>query len=302
MKKTIAFLIVLTVFAAGCITVEEGKDEQLENHEKEEWHPEYGIKYEVHVTDVLDGDTFDAIFPDGDVERVRILGVDTPEKSASDNKPNEYDGITDLECLAYWGMKAKYFAEEWIEGKDVYIEFDSIAGFKGYYERWLCYVYLENGTDFNAELVKRGYARVYEEGECSKEEYYLSLQQQAMENRTGLWSCMAGGEGVAIASVHYDAEGDDRYNLNDEYVVIKNYGNEVVDMTGWTLSDEANNVYTFPSDFVLGATAKVTVYSGVGNNTQDKLYWGSNVPIWNNDHDTAYLKDAEGNLVDEWGW
>ena len=56
----------------------------------------------MHVVTVLDGNTFDAIFPDGDVERVRMLGVDTPEKSAEDNKPNEYDGITDLGCLAYW--------------------------------------------------------------------------------------------------------------------------------------------------------------------------------------------------------
>ena len=63
-KEIVAFLIVLTVFTSGCITVEEEKEEQSENHEKEEWQPEYGIKYEVHITDVLDGDTFDAIFPD----------------------------------------------------------------------------------------------------------------------------------------------------------------------------------------------------------------------------------------------
>jgi len=48
--------------------------------------------------------------------------------------------------------------------------------------------------------------------------------------------------------------------------------------------------------------ATVTIYTGSGVDTQDKLYWGSNSPIWNNDHDTAYLKDNEGNLVDSWRW
>lgn len=268
-----------------------------------EWHPEYGVKYQVHVTNVIDGDTFDATFPNGSIERVRLLGVDCPEKSASNNKPNEYDSITNLTCLAYWGTQAKYFAENWLEDKDVYIEFDSTAGFKGYYGRWLCYVYTQNNTDFNAVLVRKGLARVYTEGECSKESYYLTLQQQAMNSKIGLWSCMQeqGGGGVVILTVHYDAAGNDWQNLNDEYVVIKNEGNESVDMTGWTLSDEANHVFTFPS-FVLNAGATVTVYTGSGNNTQDKLYWGSSSPIWNNDHDTAYLKDGDGNLVDSWEW
>ncbi len=169
--------LILLICVSGCLTFE--------------WQPEYEVKYKVYVVNVIDGDTFDAIFPDGNVERVRLLGVDAPEKSAENNKPNEYDGITDLDCLAYWGIKAKKFAEKWIGGKDVYIEFDTAAGFKGYYGRWLCYVYLENGTDFNAELIKKGYARVYVEGEFSKENYYLTLQQEAMESSVGLWSCIS---------------------------------------------------------------------------------------------------------------
>jgi len=39
-------------------------------------------------------------------------------------------------------------------------------------------------------------------------------------------------EEIMISYVHYDAEGDDRYNLNDEYMVIRNEGNTAVDMTG----------------------------------------------------------------------
>jgi len=77
-----------------------------------------------------------------------------------------------------------------LEGETVYIQFDSTAGFTGYYGRWLAYVFLIDGTDFNVELLNNGYARVYTEGACSKESYYVTLQSQIMTDRVGLWSCM----------------------------------------------------------------------------------------------------------------
>ena len=66
--------------------------------------------------------------------------------------------------LAEWGWKAKDFAYKMLYNKTVYIEFDKTAG--GLLRRYLAYVYLENGTDFNALLVKNGLARVYKEGKC----------------------------------------------------------------------------------------------------------------------------------------
>jgi len=149
---------------------------------------QYGVKYKVKVVYVVDGDTIDVILPDGTEERVRMLGVDTPETTASKNKAYEYDDITDLECLEYWGLEAKDFAKSKLEGKYAYIEFDPIAGMRGYYGRLLAYVYYDS-TDFTAELVKKGYARVYEEGKCQKESEYLSYQSTAMEENLGLWSC-----------------------------------------------------------------------------------------------------------------
>jgi competence protein ComEC len=109
-------------------------------------------------------------------------------------------------------------------------------------------------------------------------------------------------QGVVIWYVHYDAEGNDWNNLNDEYVVIKNNGSTDMDMTGWTLRDVANHVYTFPSGFTLAAEASATIHTGSGTNTSDHLYWGSGAPIWNNDHDTAYLRDRNGDLVDSYSW
>lgn len=268
---------------------------------RKEWRPLYGIKYKVEVVRVIDGDTIDVILPNGSEGRIRFLGIDTPETRPDMNRINEYDNITDTEALAEWGLKAKNFTRAQLEGRTIKIQFDKKAGLKGYFGRWLAYVYTSNGTDFNAELITRGYARIYIEGNFSKKEEYLELEKEAMNNKIGLWSCML-EKGIIIAYVHYNAKGDDRYNLNDEYVIISNNGNSSVDLSGYTLSDEANNTFVFPQGFVLGKRDLVTIYTGHGENTDRELYWGSDCPIWNNDHDTAYLRDREGNILDTYTW
>ena len=301
MKLRVFIILSIFIFAvfSGCI-----KEEQSNQSPSVSEGFQYGVNYTVTVIYVIDGDTFDAEFPNGSTGRVRLLGVDTPEKYPDKNKLNEYDGINNLYYLSFWAEKATNFTESWLDGKEVYIQFDDLAGFKGYYGRWLCYVYLKNGTDFNAELLKRGYARVYEEGNFHKKYYYLTLQDQAMENKVGLWKYSYSPEEIylEIVYVHYDAEGDDRENLNDEYVVIKNEGDEPVYMGGFTLSDEANHVYTFPLSFVLDVNSTVTVHTGYGTDTEKDLYWNRGSPVWNNDHDTAYLRDNFGNILDSCKW
>ena len=174
MRKVWLSLLLLSLFLMGCIQVYEYK---------------YGVKYKVKVIKVVDGDTIYILFPDGTVEKVRLLGIDTPEKIAKANRPNEYDNITDLEYLAIWGKRATRFVESRLNNTYVYIEFDELAGFRDKYGRLLAYVYV-NGTDFNAELVKLGYARVYVEGEFKKKSYYLKLEEEAKRFGKGIWSIL----------------------------------------------------------------------------------------------------------------
>ncbi len=147
---------------------------------------QFGVRYPAKVIYVYDGDTV-KVNLSGQILKVRLLGVDTPEKSVRKNKPYEYDAITNLTYLAEWGLKAGNFTYKMLHNKTVYIEFDEIAGLKGYYGRYLAYVYLENGADFNALLVKNGFARVYVEGKFKKEDYYLQLEEIAKVNKAGLW-------------------------------------------------------------------------------------------------------------------
>jgi len=106
---------------------------------------------------------------------------------------------------------------------------------------------------------------------------------------------------VMIYEAHYDAAGNDWDNLNDEYIIIRNLGDTAMSLTGWQLVDLVGHTFTFP-EFSLNPGGTITVYTGSGTNTATALYWGSGSPIWNNDHDTAYLYDPNMNLIDKKSW
>lgn len=327
LSSLIIILILFTIITPGCtesppsITITETYSYTTSTEPLTHTTPTRNIPsnvIKVHVINVVDGDTVDIVFPNGTIDRVRFLGVDTPETSASRNKPDEYDHITDLECLASWGKEAKLFTQDYLQDKTIYIEFDAIAGKRGYYGRLLAYIYLENGTDFTALLVKKGYARVYTEGEFKKENEYLTYQNLAKSKYAGLWGCIIGKYAstsgaaihpsatgkVVIIEVHYDAGGPnvrDTEVLNDEYVVLKNKGETPVDLKGWIIKDNANHIYRFPS-IILQPGQEIVLHTGKGVNTSHDLYWGRGQAVWNNDHDTAYLYNAQGELVDQYSW
>jgi hypothetical protein len=99
---------------------------------------------------------------------------------------------------------------------------------------------------------------------------------------------------VQITTIRYDPPGSD---VDGEYVRIRNRGDSLADMERWTLRDKANHTYTFPA-FILYAGASVRVWTKSGTNTATDLYWGAGRAIWNDDEDTAYLRNAQGQLVD----
>jgi len=104
----VGILLVVVLIALGVYLL---STNQTSDHQQNEWKPEYGVNYTVNVNRVIDGDTLDAVFPTGSVERVRLLGVDVPETEANKNKENEYGDITDLGCLTLYGAEAKEFAQ-----------------------------------------------------------------------------------------------------------------------------------------------------------------------------------------------
>ena len=96
---------------------------------------------------------------------------------------------------------------------------------------------------------------------------------------------------------HYNAEGDDAANLNDEYFVLQNDGDHHVDLGGWTVENERGFRYRIPHGFTLPADGVVYIHSGAGVDTAQILYWNAPGPVWNNASDIAILRDETGTIV-----
>ncbi|WP_338739475.1 thermonuclease family protein [Haloplanus salilacus] len=147
----------------------------------------------VYVTHVVDGDTVDVRFADGREDTVRLLGVDTPEVHA-ETDPTEFENVADTEagrdCLRRHGERASAYAEERLAGREVTLRFDAAAGRRGGYDRLLAYVVVD-GRSFNAALLERGHARLYD-STFRERDRYASLEAEARENGRGVWSCAAG--------------------------------------------------------------------------------------------------------------
>ena len=78
------------------------------------------------------------------------------------------------------------FISNILKGKRVKLEYD--VSRKDQYGRTLAYVYLQDGTFVNAELVKNGYAMVMTVPPNVKfADEFAKLQQEARENNRGLW-------------------------------------------------------------------------------------------------------------------
>lgn len=82
-------------------------------------------------------------------------------------------------------------------------------------------------------------------------------------------------------------------NVNTEAVEIRNMG-EVVNLQGWTLSNERGDVFRFP-EFRMQQGSLVRIYSRQGQNTPAALYWGRETPAWR-EGDTVSLADAAGQV------
>lgn len=144
----------------------------------------------VRVTDVVDGDTVDVRYPNGSEDTVRLLGVDTPEVHV-ENDPAEFEGVPDTEagrsCLRRHGERATTFAVERLADREVTLRFDPLADRRGGYDRLLAYIVVGNET-FNAQLLDRGHARLYD-SEFRQRDDYATLERDARDAGRGLWNC-----------------------------------------------------------------------------------------------------------------
>ena len=265
----------------------------------------------VTVTDIVDGDTVDIEYANGTHDTVRLLGVDTPEVH-TENDPSEFDEVPDTpageRCLRRAGENASAYATDRLDGESVRLTFDPESERRGYYGRLLAYVYVDNES-FNHALLRAGHARVYDTTFTERERYETAATT-ARSDRRGLWSCVDGGATataagsggiesgtLSVVEINGNAAGNDNENLNDEYVVFRNTGSEPLDISGWTVADEAGHTYTFPDGTVVDPDTEVTLRTGSGTDTASTYYWDETGAVWNNDGDVVIVRNATDSVM-----
>jgi micrococcal nuclease len=248
------------------------------------------------VSRVIDGDTF---LIDGG-ESVRMMGINTPEVDQ------------------YFYEEAKEVLMLMIDKTSVGLERDITDTDK--YGRFLRYVFA--GELFvTLEMVKRGFANVFTvPPDVKYTDELLLAERYARENNLGLWEISAEYIGENIkedtenktgnnagqseaelktisVELNWDAPGNDMENINGEYAGIKNESIYDIDIGGWTVKDSATKIYEF-NHYILKSGEKIFLFSGRGTDSEGNFYWNNSQPVWNNDHDTLYLRDSTGLLVE----
>lgn len=127
----------------------------------------------VLVTKVVDGDTIDVL--DGlERIRVRLKCVDTPE-TVHPRRPVEF-----------YGPEASAYTKKALTGKWVHLESDPEDRWDRY-GRLLAYVFPGDGSVFNLELLREGYARTTRYP-CLFKREATAAEQEARAAGRGIWS------------------------------------------------------------------------------------------------------------------
>ena len=114
------------------------------------------------VVRVADGDTITVLAAGNVQEKIRIHGIDAPEKDQA------------------FGQKSKQRLSDYVFGKDVTVTWKS----KDKYGRILGTVWL-GSTDINLQMLRDGYAWHYKRFDSNP--VYAAAELEARQNRRGLW-------------------------------------------------------------------------------------------------------------------
>ncbi len=165
-KAIISFVIAIIAIYFGVDETTIAKFMQQDNNGQ-------SLDQQYSVVRVVDGDTL-IINIDNVEERVRLIGVDTPESV----HPNAEKNVP-------YGEIASTFTKELVEGKTVSIELD--AQERDRYGRVLAYVYYEDKM-LNKTLLEQGHATLATYPPNVKYvEVFEKLEQEAKKNKVGIW-------------------------------------------------------------------------------------------------------------------
>lgn len=172
MSPIVSLIVSLIVAASACTDAERGVAPPTTG----------AVEANATVEWIVDGDTIDVVV-DGRQERVRLIGIDTPEvaHAASGARPAQA-----AECF---GSEAQRFTSGLIPaGTPVRLERDVVA--RDDFGRLLAYVYrAADGILVNYELARQGYAQPLTiPPNVAFREQIVEAARRAEADQAGLWA------------------------------------------------------------------------------------------------------------------
>jgi micrococcal nuclease len=165
----------------GFVELASGPETQIYEKAEQKTEPEIipdtrtSEKY-YQVLRIVDGDTID-IAIDGKRERVRLIGINTPES---------VDPRKSVECF---GLEASMRASKLLEGRKIIFEPDGSQDTRDKYGRLLGYIKRDDGLFYNLEIIRDGYAYEYTYQSAYKyQDEFKEAEKFARENKRGLWA------------------------------------------------------------------------------------------------------------------
>jgi micrococcal nuclease len=211
---------------------------------------------------------------------VRLVAINAPDRG---------------ECLA---DQARDYLIDTLRGETVRVEEIGTDQF----DRTLGHVFVGD-RHVNLEMVTMGLALASTPEESdSYRRAILDAEEAAYSNGVGLWAvdaCGGSGEPAALSidsgSSQPDPGGPDGANLGAELIVIRNDGDDAVDLGGWMIRDESTrHRFTFAEGTSIAPGESISVSS-------DSSGWDpGDGPVWNNEGDMALIQDPAGNIVARW--
>ena len=169
--KKLPFFLLMLILGMWVSCNPRSKREQTDGNRSETTNKSFRPKqkhdvipsFSGRVVGVLDGDTYDVLTSDNEQIRIRMEGIDAPERG-----------------MPYYKVAKKHLSRLCFK-KDVRVEISKTDR----YGRTIGYGYLEDGRELSHEMLKAGLAWHYKQYNSDNE--MALLEERARKSRVGLW-------------------------------------------------------------------------------------------------------------------
>jgi endonuclease YncB( thermonuclease family) len=151
-RRSLIWALLLFISVVAC-TSKSGKNPSLKK----------GSIVSGKVIAIIDGDTYDALIQGNKTIRVRMEGIDAPEKG-----------------MPFYQKSKKYLSDLCFH-KQVKIKITGVDNYK----RFLAYSYLEDGKELSHEMIKSGFA--WHLKKYNSDSTLSNLEIEARKLKRGLW-------------------------------------------------------------------------------------------------------------------